>query len=220
MHGAPATMGSMAYRPSDPLASTEWLMVDGTNLLHALAKSPVAAPRSALIGRLRGAVPASIAIDVVFDGPAEPGLRGERIASGLRIRYSGGRTADAVLLSLVDETRANDGPLGTAAILVVTDDRDLRHALQAKGARTAGTAWLLGRLDRTSRPTGPRPAGSRSGVSRSGGSRSGDARRGGAYPPAEPGSSPDPEDEQRWEPGRGATVKKGNPRRAPRSGRG
>ncbi len=85
-----------------------------------------AAPRSALIGRLRGVVPASIAIDVVFDGPSEPGLRGERIASGLRVRYSGGRTADAVLLSLVDETRAVDGPLGTAAILVVTDDRDLR----------------------------------------------------------------------------------------------
>ena len=55
------------------------------------------------------------------------------------------------LLSLVDETRVSDGPLGTAAILVVTDDRDLRHGLQNRGARTAGTAWLLGRLERTGR---------------------------------------------------------------------
>ena len=196
----------MAYRPADPLASTEWLLVDGTNLLHALSQSKVAAPRSALIGRLRGAVPASVAIDVVFDGPSEPGLRGERIASGLRVRYSGGRTADDVLLSLVDETRANDGALGTAAILVITDDRDLRHALQAKGARTARTAWLLGRLERTTRSTGPRPP--------SQGSTSGKGPR------PQPGSEEDPENEGRWEPGRGATVKKGNPRRAPRSGRG
>ena len=151
-------MQPMPYKSSDPLASTEWLLVDGTNLLHALSKSTVAAPRGALIGRLRGVVPPSVAIDVVFDGPSEPGLRGERIASGMRVRYSGGRTADDVLLGLVDETRATDGADGTAAILVVTDDRDLRYALQLKGARTARTSWLLGRLDRTTtRSTKPRP---------------------------------------------------------------
>lgn len=205
-------MASMATLPADPLATTEWLLIDGTNLLHALSKSKVAAPRSALIGRLRGVVPPSIAIDVVFDGPADPGLRGERIASGLRVRYSGGRTADAVLLSLVDETRANDGPLGTAAILVVTDDRELRLGLRTKGARTAGTAWLLGRLDR---PTSNRAA------------RAARATAAANQRPARPtdaGSSADPDgddrDEIRWEPGRGATVKKGNPRRRPKSGHG
>ncbi len=187
----------MPYKTADPLASTEWLLVDGTNLLHALSKSSVAAPRSALIGRLRGVVPAPVAIDVVFDGPAEAGLRGERIASGLRVRYSGRRTADDLLLSLVDETRSTDGPEGTAAVLVVTDDRDLRHALHLKGARTARTSWLLGRLDRTTtRSTKPRPA-------------------------APPGQGDDDADDgPRWEPGRGATVKKGNPRKAPRSDRG
>ena len=195
-------MGRMAHKTSDPLASTEWLLVDGTNLLHALSKSTVAAPRSALIGRLRGAVPPRVAIDVVFDGPAEPGLRGERIASGLRVRYSGGRTADAVLLSLVDETRSMDGAEGTAAMLVVTDDRDLRHGLQLRGARTARTSWLLGRLDRTTRgSSGQRPA---------------------PPPPRStgPGDDGDGDDGPRWEPGRGATVKKGNPRRAPRGDRG
>ena len=196
-------MGRMAHKTGDPLASTEWLLVDGTNLLHALSKSTVAAPRSALIGRLRGAVPPSVAIDVVFDGPAEPGLRGERIATGLRVRYSGGRTADAVLLSLVDETRSTDGAEGTAAMLVVTDDRDLRHGLQLRGARTARTSWLLGRLDRTNRGSSrPRPAPPPS--------------RG----PIGLGDDGDGDDEPRWEPGRGATVKKGNPRRAPRSDRG
>ncbi len=167
---------------------------------------PGAAPGSALIGRLRGAVPASIPIDVVFDGAAERGLRGERIAFGLRVRYSGPRTADAVLLSLVEETRAVDGPAGTAAILVVTNDRALKASLHGKGARTAGADWLLGRLDRVG--TGRPPAGAKS--------------KPATRPrpvPREPSEDDDP-DAGRWEPGRGSTVKKGNPRRAPRgSGR-
>ena len=211
-------MASMATLPADPLATTEWLLIDGTNLLHALSKSKVAAPRSALIGRLRGAVPASIAIDVVFDGPAERGIRGERIASSLRVRYSGGRTADAVLLSLVDETRAVDGPLGTAAILVVTDDRDLRHGLRLRGARTAGAKWLLGRLDRADRSTGSKGSGAGAPMGqRPPGSRPPGPR------PSSAGNDPghdadgDGDDGPRWEPGRGATVKKGNPRRRRRS---
>ncbi len=202
-----AVMARTASLPADPFASTDWLLIDGTNLLHALAKSKVAAPRSALIGRIRGIVPTSVAIDVVFDGPSEPGLRGERIASGLRVRYSGGRTADAVLLSLVDETRVSDGPLGTAAILVVTDDRDLRHGLQNRGARTAGTAWLLGRLERTGR--------SRDGSSLGQAPKTMPAATGSGTAAGSAGDR-DTEDEGRWEPGRRATVKKGNARRRPR----
>ena len=45
-----------------------------------------AAPPAALIGRLRAVIPAPIAIELVFDGPAEPGLRGERIARGAGMR--------------------------------------------------------------------------------------------------------------------------------------
>jgi predicted RNA-binding protein with PIN domain len=204
----------MATLPADPLASTEWLLIDGTNLLHALSNSKVAAPRGALIGRLRGAVPDSIAIDVVFDGPAERGLRGERIAAGLRVRYSGGRTADAVLLALVDETRATDGPLGTAAILVVTDDRDLRHGLRGMGARTAGTAWLLGRLERADRSA--TKSGAKGAIGQPTASTAKQERRTPSGPDVPTDQDGDGADEERWEPGRRATVKKGNPRRRPR----
>ncbi len=126
---------------------------DGSNLLHALTRGSGtgAAPPAAVVGRLRGVVPASVAIDLVFDGPSERGLRGERIASGMTVRYSGPRTGDAVILSLVDEVAVAGGASAAAAILVVTDDRDLRHALRMRGARTAGCAWLIGRLDRPSR---------------------------------------------------------------------
>ena len=103
---APRTMAPMPTnrpdpkRDRDPLAATRRLLVDGSNLLHAMATSSAgAAPPAALIGRLRGAIPAATAIELVLDGPPERGLRNERIASGLTVRYGGPRSADAVILA-------------------------------------------------------------------------------------------------------------------------
>jgi hypothetical protein len=193
-----------SHRDRDPLAATELLVVDGTNLLHALSRTPGAAPPATLVGRLRAIIPAAIAIELVFDGPAEHGLRNERIAAGVRVRYAGRRTADAVIVTRLDDVRRDDGPEGTNALLVVTDDRGLRHAAQLRGARTAGAAWLLGRLD------APRLASP----------SVGNARPAAAKPrPAVADSESDPDDDRpRWRPGRGATTKKGNPRKAPRTG--
>ncbi len=100
-------------------------------------------PPAALIGRVRAAIPASVSIEVVLDGPPDPGMRGERVAAGTIVRHSGSRTADSLLLRLVNEARTVAGPHGADNLLVVTDDRDLRVALTARGARTARTAWLL-----------------------------------------------------------------------------
>ena len=137
--------------PRDPLANTTKLFVDGTNLLHAMTHGPGdRQPPAAVIGRLRGVIPPDTAIVLVFDGPTESGVRGERIAGGLTVRYSGRRSADAVILQLVDDAAIwseADGP-GAAMVLVVTDDRDLRARLHRKGARTAGAQWLIGRLER------------------------------------------------------------------------
>jgi predicted RNA-binding protein with PIN domain len=216
----------MATRPADPLAETTWLLVDGNNLLHRLSSAKAGAPRSALIGRLRGIIPLDIAIDVVFDGPPEHGLRGERIAGGLKVRYGGGRTADALLVSLVDEVHAADGPVGTAGVLVVTDDAALRRSLVNRGARTAGTAWLLGRLDRgtdRARPASPRSMK----VNRS--DRANQPNPSNPDRPAPPfpmrsgldiapmdAEDGDADDRPGWRSGRGATTKRGNPRRSPR----
>jgi hypothetical protein len=203
----PSNPANPAARERDPLAATDLLVVDGTNLLHAMQRTPGAAPPAALVGRLRAIIPGAIAIELVFDGPAEHGLRNERIAAGVRVRYAGRRTADAAILGRLDDVHRDDGPAGTNAILVVTDDRDLRHAAQLRGARSAGAAWLLGRLDS---PRLVAPA------------------AGNVRPPAAPrhATSPDltgdptdtDDDRPRWKPGRGATTKKGNPRKAPRSG--
>jgi hypothetical protein len=195
-----------AEHPKDPLSITTRLVIDGTNLLHAISATPGAAPPAALIGRLRAAIPAPIAIEVVLDGPADPGLRNERIAAGVRVRHSGRRTADSVILDALDDVRREDGPDGTHGILVVTDDRDLRHGAQLQGARTAGARWLLGRLEPG------RLAASSVGNRRPPPGAAGDR----ANAPAD-----EIEDERRgWSPGRRATVKKGNPRKAPRGGTG
>jgi predicted RNA-binding protein with PIN domain len=179
-------------RPRDPLAATTRLLVDGTNLLHALSQTAERMPSAALIGRLRGIIPADISIEIVFDGPPEHGLRGERIASGLSVRYSGTRTADSVLLSIVGEAAATGGDALTGEILVVTDDFDLRNKLRMRGARSAGAGWLLGRLDR---------------------GRLASPAAGNARPPRAP--EVDDETEPRWQPGRGATAKKGPAHRPP-----
>ena len=223
----------MTTLPRDPLTGTDRLLVDGTNLLHALSNRPGAAPPAALIGRLRGIVPGGIGIELVFDGAPEVGMRGERVAAGLIVRHAGRRTADEVLISLVDEARDVAGAAATAGLLVVTDDEALRHALRLRGARTAGCAWLIGRLDRPKlsapsvgnrRP--PRLSGAGSGR-RSGASGGGPGSGGsGADPAGSAGSNAGPGSEDAdaeragWKPGRGATTKRGNPHRGrPSSGR-
>ena len=185
--------------------------MDGTNLLHALRRGaqPGAAPPAALIGRLRGAIPPETQITLVFDGPPDRGVRGERIAAGVTVQYSGRYTADTILVTLVeDATMGAENPAEAGdAILVVTDDRELRLALRRRGARTAGTQWLLGRLERphlaapsigNARPPGPP-----------------------RIPQQRPGEATEDEATGRtsWTPGRGATAKTGNPKRQPRARR-
>ena len=191
---------------SDPLVGTERLLVDGSNLLHALGRRGGGpAPAATLIGRLRGAIPAAVRIELVFDGPPDAGLRGTRIASGLTVRHSGRYTADSLIDRLVADAIGTGGTAEAAhaagtAILVVTDDIELGRAIRRRGGRTAGSAWLIRRLDRE-RLSAP-AAGNR-------------------RPPGRPGDRPagtgddadEDADARRWRPGRGATKKTGNPRR-------
>jgi hypothetical protein len=184
----------------NPLEGVTQLLVDGTNLLQAISRGPDRQPPSAVIGRLRAAIQAETRIVLVFDGPPERGVRGERIAGGLTVQYSGRYSADTILVTLVeDAAMASTSPTATDSILVVTDGRDLRFALRRRGARTAGTAWLIGRLERP-RLSSPSIANAR--------------------PPAPPRiEQQDPGEETvRWTPGRGATTKRGNGKRRPRGG--
>jgi hypothetical protein len=180
--------------PRDPLAGIRTLVVDGSNLAHALAHGQGAgpAPRAAVLGRIRAAIPAEVAIELVFDGPPEPGAVA-RIGRGMTVRYGGRRPADALVIERV-LVEAESAP-GAVSTLVVTDDGELRRAAAQRGASTARTAGLIARMER-GRLSAPS-----------------------AGNPRPPMPEPELPDRPGWRPGRGATAKRGNPRRRPRSDR-
>ena len=184
--------------PRDPLANTTSLLVDGTNLLHALTRgSGDRQPPAAVIGRLRAAVPKEAAITLVFDGPAERGVRGERIAGGgLTVRYSGRRTADEVLLDLVNEAATwseADGPApprsSSSPTTVTRSNPPARRPERGDPvADRPARAPTSGTVDRQPRP--PKPGRL-----------------------VQEAKSIDDGDSSCWSPGRGATTKRGNPKR-------
>src|ERR1035437_4281629 len=87
------------------LEGVERLIVEGTNVLHALRRTADPLPAAALIGRLRAIVPAGVAVVLVLDGSPEHGLVSRRIAAGVEIRYSGRSTADELIIRLRSEER-------------------------------------------------------------------------------------------------------------------
>jgi predicted RNA-binding protein with PIN domain len=173
------------------LGGVDRLVVDGTNVLHALRRSADALPATALVGRLRAIVPPGVAVVVVLDGSPEHGLVSRHVASGVEVRYAGRRTADEVIAGIAEHE------LGSAVegLLVVTDDVALATTIRAAGGRTVRNAWLIDRLGRQRLSA---PSVGRSTVSPPGGLRS---------------DSADEVETARWSPGRGATRKRGNPRR-------
>jgi hypothetical protein len=185
-----------------PFDGTDRLIIDGTNLLYRLGTAAGgAAPASAIIGRIRGTVPAAITIDLVFDGVGH-GVYG-RLAQKMTVRYSGRRPADDTILDLVSEAAMQGGGPATAdRVLVVTNDRGLRDLVAAKGARTAPLQWFIGRLDV------PAPATSASGARRP-------AIGAGRPPGGRPETARD-DDRRGWKPGRGATAKTGAPHKVAR----
>jgi hypothetical protein len=211
----------------DPLIGVERLLLDGNNLLHAISTGPAAAPQATLIGRLRAVIPAGIRIEIVFDGPPDKGLHGTRLAHGLTVRHAGRLTADAMLLRLVMEATGGIASSPTPALLVVTDDGRLAQDLRTRGAATLGTSWIVRRLARprlaapsVGRPRPPASADRASGGAGIGGGPRSGRGQGGTAGVGDIGGDPGrPEARDAeaartgWRPGRGATTKRGNPRR-------
>ena len=192
---APGSRAPGSRAPSaDPLAGVERVLVDGSNLAHALAGrgSATAMPAAGVLASVRAAIPMTVRVDLVFDGTGDVGIARAgtfaRAAQNLFVEHSGRRSADRVIEDAVDAQLRADGPAGTWGILVVTDDRELRGLVQGKGARVAGTAWLAGRLGRVSRAGGESRPGE---AARPGGTRTGPRQRGSSdTPPRSPIGGP------------------------------
>jgi hypothetical protein len=198
----------MAEAPRrSPLDGTDRVIVDGTNLLYRIgAKAGGPAPASAVVGRMRGAIPTQIPIDLVFDGVGH-GIFG-RLAQNMLVRYSGKRTADDVILDLVSEAamQGHGGPAAADRVLVVTSDRPLHDRVVAKGGRSVPLQWLTARLDL------PRAAATAPGATPRKPPTIGQGRPTGAPPPGGDAT----EERKPWKPGRGATAKAGPPRKVAR----
>jgi hypothetical protein len=128
----------------DPLSGTGLLIVDGSNFLPALSRTRAIVPPAALVGRIRAAIPAFVAIELFFDGRPEPGMRRARVASGVEVRYAAPVTADGAIEARIERLE----PATRRAALLVTDDAELRRSAERLGARTARSHWLLARLER------------------------------------------------------------------------
>jgi hypothetical protein len=206
------------------------LIVDGTNVLYALRRSPAPLPPAALIGRLRAIVPPGVEIVVVLDGSPQHGLVSRQVASGVVVRYAGRWTADEAITDLAEHESA----AGRAGLLVVTDDIELANLVRRAGGRTVRNGWLIDRLgrQRLSAPSAGRvgahgaPADghgsprSTPGIGAAPGGRGAPGRgySAGGGAAADRDAEADA-DGSRWSPGRGATRKTGNGRRRPSTGR-
>lgn len=177
------------------LAGIARLLIDGNNLLHRTSGSVEAGAQRLLLARLAGAIPATIDAVLMLDGHQAAGTdRRQRVRRGLEIHHAGSLSADEALLNLIRDMSLHD----RAQVTLVTDDRELYEKARHLGARTQRLAWLQALLDKPTPASRPPAVGA------------GKAPRQPAREPDTPGRAP-------WRPGRGATAKRGNPRRAPRA---
>lgn len=205
-------------RPGDPWRDVTVLLVDGNNLLHAVAGSHGTGPLRGLLARLAAAVPREVEAMVVLDGPPDPGAPARtKIRAGLLVRHAGRIGADALLVQAV-ESRPY---LERAGVLVVTNDAALQEQVRRAGGRSRPVTWLETLL--TAHPQAAAPvAGMVAGASIAGPRprrptpQPPPARRG--APPGGPESGGEEDERRPWRPGRGATRKRGNPQRG-RGGR-
>jgi rRNA-processing protein FCF1 len=166
------------------------LLIDGNNLLHRVFGSADPTAQRTLIPRLRNAIPSTIATLLMLDGHADAGTAG-------RTRIAKGLDVQHSGSMSADDalvrTVAGIAHEDRAATTLVTDDRSLTERARQMGARTQRLAWLEGIIGQTSASIG-------------------------IGTPSVPAREDD--EREQWRPGRHATKKRGNPRRAPRQGRG
>jgi hypothetical protein len=212
------------HRQQPPVPDLELLVIDGDNLLHRVRGMRDEAGIHWLLPRLRAWRPPEVQVLLMLDGSPGPGVgRRQQVVPGISMQHSGRFDADTAIVELV---RAR-GYAERARTVVVTDDRQLADRVRHVGVLVRRLDWLVDQLARpnpaatvtsdparatsTAAPTGrpARPARPPVGIGGGRPPRAPDATTPIVRDPRNPGPEP-------WKPGRGATTKRGNPRKAPR----
>lgn len=195
--------------PATTLDEVDRILVDGNNLLHRSTGTASGAAPRLLLARMTAAIPATIDATLILDGQPDPGSPSRmRIRRGLEVRYSGRIDADGVLVYLVESQPFVD----RARTIVVSDDRGLVERIRTAGGHTRRLEWFERLLDSRPSMTRSGPAAGNAPRPQRRSNRPSD-RHGGE---GDDGDSGD--DRPGWQPGRGATRKRGNPKRNPRRG--
>lgn len=188
-------------------AELELLLIDGDNLLHDVRGSRDEGGVAWLLPRLSGWRPDHLRIVVGLDGHPAPGETSrKRVTRGIEFHHSGSRSADDLLIDLLKaRTFAERGRTA-----IVSRDRVLRSRASRAGGLTRSVDWLMRQVAGGS--AGRADHGAK--VKRVG------IGQGKPPRPASASTAPERDDERTWRPGRGATQKRGNPRRSAKRARG
>jgi len=187
----------------------ELLLIDGDNLLHDVRGSRDEGGVAWLLPRLSGWRPQHLRIVVALDGHPAPGEANRaRVTRGIEFHHSGRRSADDLLVDLLGAQPY----AGRSHTAVITRDRGLQARAMRAGGLTRSVDWLM-------RQVGGSSGGRTAAKTGSGAKPVGIGQ--GKPPKKRHFDPPDPAEEERtsWEPGRGATKKKGNPKRSAKRAR-
>lgn len=194
--------------PQADIEELDLLLIDGDNLLHDVRGSRDEGGVAWLLPRLSRWRPQHLRIVVGLDGHPAPGeATRKRATRGIEFHHSGRRSADDMLIDLLTRQPYAD----RSRTAVVTRDRGLQARASRAGGLTRSIDWLMRQVAGSPEARG-RPA-------------SGDSKPvgiGQGKPPRMSHDDPAAADEdarRAWEPGRGATRKKGNPRRSAKRSR-
>jgi len=129
-------------------------LIDGNNLMHALADVGPEVGREALCKLLIPLLARGATAHVVFDGAAPPpGVAAQIEQTGVRVTYAGERTADEVILKLIAQDTA------PKRLTVVSTDREIRRAAERRRCKPVTSqefAQKILRIDAARRK--PKPA--------------------------------------------------------------
>jgi hypothetical protein len=140
------------------------LLLDGNNVLHALAGEGLDATRLALCNYLRETFANRDDVHVVFDGPSRGGPRAQDfIPHGIRLTYSGGTPADQLVIRAIEVDSA------PRRLTVVSTDRQIRAAARRRRCASLTSEEFSERLrteiERPSPAAPPEPPEKREGLS-------------------------------------------------------
>ena len=202
----------------DVIADLALVLIDGDNLLHRVRGTRDEAGLHWLLPRLRAWRPADVHIVVMLDGHPDTGIGPRtRVAPGIESQHSGSVDADTAIVGIVRARPYAE----RSRTLVISDDRALGDRVRHVGGYVRRLDWLTSQLLRADGPAAPAPQ-TPSGTT--GPARPRRTAIGAGRPPrrtrarsradGSPGRDAGDEDEREpWKPGRGATRKRGNPKR-------